>query len=102
MRELGVAVGDGHEPAPAADLLMQVLEAREELSDARRAKDMAGCERHLRDAKAALAAASSGFRDALARQDMTAAVRALGEMRYHARWEKDARDSLALLEDEGL
>lgn len=38
--KLGVPAGETAEPNPSTDLLMEMMEAREELSDAARAKDM--------------------------------------------------------------
>src|SRR5205814_616230 len=40
-RRAGVAVGETSEPKPAASLLMEMMEVREELADAARAKDAA-------------------------------------------------------------
>lgn len=98
----GVALGDGQEPAPASALLMAVLEAREALSDARRARDVAACARMLAAARHDFAEVMRRLTVALDANDLASAIRCLGELRYHARLEKDARDSVALLEDEGL
>lgn len=41
VRRAGAAVGETSEPKPPASLLMEMMDAREELSDAARAKDLA-------------------------------------------------------------
>ena len=96
----GVAFGDGVEPAPAGDLLMSVLEAREELSDARRAKDVATCARMLAESRTALQRAAESVQSAMTANDTQLALRFLGVLRYQARLAKDAQDSVSLLEDE--
>ncbi len=96
----GLLFGDGVEPAPASVLLMSVLEAREALSDARRAKDVATCARMLANARTALASAAESVQNAMSARDTQSALRFLGVLRYQARLAKDAQDSVSLLEDE--
>jgi molecular chaperone HscB len=88
----GVPVGETREPKPPASLLMEMMEAREELSDAARAKDLARV--------AALAATMHTRRDAVlaklgdllapvassAHGDLAAALPTLGELRYIRRF----------------
>ncbi len=102
LAERGALLGDGNEPSPSPDLLMEVLEAREALSEARRAKDVSACEAMLCTARQLHARTMEAMGAALAVGDLELAVRTLGELRYHARLEKDALDTVALLEDEGL
>jgi molecular chaperone HscB len=91
----GVAVGDPHEPKPAPALLMDMMEQREALAEARAKKDLAGVEVLVNDMTArqeqvesALAAAldhATGDRDALA-----PLVAKLGELRYYRRFLEEA------------
>lgn len=91
VRRAGVAVGETAEPKPPPELLMEMMEAREELSDAARAKDL-GRVGKLAEAMRARQSASLG---ALGRafdaaggapEKIAAVLPALGELRYIRRF----------------
>jgi molecular chaperone HscB len=89
----GLAVGEATEPKPSPELLMEMMEAREELAEAARKKDaakiakLAGAMREReRAVKAKLGAAFEGTGDALP---------LLGELRYVRRF----LDELAAFEE---
>ena len=86
----GVPLGDGHEPQPSEAFLMDVLEWREELGDAKARRDPArvaalgaaakeGTERVLR-------ALASAFE---AGGDLRAQVALLGELRFYRRFAEE-------------
>ena len=88
---LGVSSGETAEPNPSTDLLMEMMEAREELSEAARANDMAAVENlgkkmsfREREALAALGVAFDqvGASTEAARK----LVHFLGELRYLRRF----------------
>ena len=99
----GIAVGDTHEPKPAASLLMDMMEQRETLAEARAKRDLAGVqglvdEMTVRQQKIEAALgdafeASKGDHDAL-----TAFVAKLGELRYYRRFLEEAS---AIVDDLG-
>lgn len=109
LRRAGVAVGETSEPKPSQALLMEFLEAREELAEAARARQLARVTRlgdsmrvRQREVEARLAAAfdaagagSSG--DAPPDRDkLTLAVPMLGELRYVRRF----LDEVAAIEED--
>jgi molecular chaperone HscB len=92
----GVAVGEGAEPKPAQDFLMEMLELREALTDAKRERDLAavramaaGIEARSRDVEGTL---SEGF----ARGDGAKLVGKVGELRFYRRF----LDEVSAIEDE--
>jgi molecular chaperone HscB len=101
LRRAGVTVGETGEPQPPAELLMDMMELREELSGAARAKDLGrvakladgmrarrgGVERRLGDALDA---------GAVDPQKIAAALPSLGELRYIRRF----LDEVSAIEDE--
>jgi molecular chaperone HscB len=83
----GVAVGETVEPKPTPALLMEMLEVREELADASRARDLArlarlGARMHEREQRT-LARLAEGFTRG---DDLPALVPVLGELRYLRRF----------------
>ena len=90
-RHIGVPAGETAEPNPSTDLLMEMMEAREELSDAARAKDMPkvhnlALKMQLRE-REVLSALSEGFKRA--NDDLSQArklLHCLGELRYLRRF----------------
>lgn len=101
VKKAGVAVGETAEPPAAPALLMEMMEAREELSDAARAKNLAGVLRlgagmRARQ-EATIARLAQAFTAAAAEpQKMSAALPILGELRYVRRF----LDEVAALEEE--
>jgi len=90
-RHIGVPAGETAEPNPSTDLLMEMMEAREELSDAARAKDMPkvknlALKMQLRE-REVLTALSEGFKRS--NEDLSEArklLHCLGELRYLRRF----------------
>jgi len=86
-RLLGVAVGETNEPKPSPDLLIDMMEQREALAEARGSHDAAAIRRLAEgiEARARLAekALSVGFREGTAPQ---ALVPRLGELRFYHRF----------------
>ena len=87
----GVPVGETSEPKAPPELLMEMMEVREELADAKQASDLAhiakigdGMRKREREARAQLAA---GFTKAGDNSDkLTALLPLLGELRYLRRF----------------
>jgi molecular chaperone HscB len=99
LRRAGVPVGETNEPRPPADLLMEMMEAREELAGAARTKDLTAVGR--------LAEAMKRRKDSVERQlasqldranpaGPAAALPSLGELRYIRRF----LDEVSAIEDE--
>ena len=93
----GVAVGDGNEPKPTPDFLMEVLDEREALSEARAKKDLEKvsaigakmtARKEATEAKLASGFASSG--------DLQGFVPLLGELRFYRRF----LDEVSAIEEE--
>src|SRR5262249_53217678 len=115
LRRAGVPVGEISEPRPPPDLLMEMMEAREELSGAARARDLAKVarlaegmrarqEKGTRRLGARLGAGHDGGRPPMPPgpasagdpQKMSASLPSLGELRYIRRF----LDEVSAIEDE--
>ncbi|HVJ21873.1 MAG TPA: Fe-S protein assembly co-chaperone HscB [Polyangiaceae bacterium] len=98
LRRIGFERAEGEEPKPAPDFLMEVMELREALTDARRAADLA----RVRELATAVGSSETKARDALAKLftaapvDVSAVERRMGELRYFRRF----LDEAAAIEDE--
>jgi molecular chaperone HscB len=94
----GRAVGETGTPPADPSLLMDVMERREALGDARRKKDLGAVRELARSVvereRACVAALSSAF--AVNPPDFARAESALGELRYHRRF----LDEVGTIEDE--
>ena len=95
----GIKVGEDHEPKPTPAFLMEVLEEREALSDARAAKDLvkvraigAAMQANAKKAEQQLAA---GFASASA-AGVEKLVPLLGELRFYKRF----LDEVSLIEED--
>jgi molecular chaperone HscB len=95
----GVPVGDGVEPRPPAALLMEIMDVREELSAARRGKDLPALERLERamrtKERATLSALTEGF--AAAGEDvekLAALLPELSKLRYYRRFFEELEATL--------
>lgn len=97
----GIAVGERNEPKPSQELLMDMLEQREALAEAKAARDAAAV-RRLADgieerAGAAEAALAEGFAAASgAREKLEPLLARLGELRFYRRF----LDEVSAIEDE--
>lgn len=85
----GVAVGETNEPKPSPDLLMEMMESREALSDAVRAKDLA----KVTELAAAMRSREEGLLEAMSKalastdpEGLRKGVALLGELRYTKRF----------------
>lgn len=104
----GVAVGETNEPKASGAFLMDVMEQREALSEARASKDLAAVRKLAAGigakAKVAEAQLSSGFANgAPAKSELMALLPLLGELRFYRRFldeaeaiEDEAAEALAL------
>jgi molecular chaperone HscB len=86
----GIEVGETHEPKPEPDFLMEVLEQREALAEARAAKDAARVSALEADMRAAQTKAEARLTAALApgspADAAKAEIGALGELRFYRRF----------------
>jgi molecular chaperone HscB len=89
-RRRGLPVGETTEPAPPPALLMEMMEAREELAEAASAKDAARVEKLGASMRARQAAVAKKLGEAFANEARTADVLPIiGEMRYVRRFLDD-------------
>jgi len=97
LQRSGVKVGEGAEPKADPVLLMEMMEQREALADARRARDQAALEKladGIRKREASvLTRLGAGFKSQATGDDL---LRQLGELRYYRRFLQEA----AAIEDE--
>jgi molecular chaperone HscB len=106
-----ILVGETHEPKPSAAFLMDILEQREALAEAKASRDIAaieslksGIEARLRATESALAAGfrEAGFREAgfgeaqAQRAKLEPLVPRLGELRFYRRF----LEEVSAIEDE--
>lgn len=89
-RRRGLPVGETREPAPSPDLLMEMMDAREELAEAASAKDAGRVEKLGAQMRARQAAVAQRLGEAFASDARAAEVLPiLGEMRYVKRFLDD-------------
>lgn len=101
LRRAGVVVAEGSEPKPSPAFLMDVMERREALAEARKARDLAKLRRLVDEVRelesSAMSRLSEGF--SLLESDATKAselVSLLGELRYYRRF----FDEVSAIEEE--
>ena len=94
----GVAVGETREPKPDPSFLMEVLEDREALEEAKKAGDRASVAQVKGRADALFAAAERALSASLDAGDHAAALPLLGKLRYAARFVDEARRADEALE----
>ncbi len=97
----GVPVGETHEPKPSGAFLMDMLEQREALAEAKAAKEVATIHALAADITARLGSADAALREGFARANGDAAALAaivgrLGELRFYRRF----LDEVSAIEDE--
>jgi molecular chaperone HscB len=92
----GVEVGEDREPPAAAEFLMEMLEQREALSDARAARDLAGVHRLARAVEGRLRDTEGAFSRGFAAGEREPLLRLLGELRFFRRF----LDEVSAIEDE--
>ena len=104
----GVRVGETHEPKASPAFLMEVLERREALADAKAARDVArvrALEAEVRElARAAEASLGAGFdrQGAGGGDGLQALVPVLGELRFYRRFLEEAQAVLDEWDDGAL
>jgi molecular chaperone HscB len=82
----GLAVGEDREPKASPALLMEMMEAREELSEASRAKDLGRVESLGAGMRAREKAVVASISEAFAKGDTARVLPLLGELRYVRRF----------------
>jgi molecular chaperone HscB len=92
----GTAVGEDREPKPDPELLMDMLEQRETLAEARAARDLDGVRRLARSIEARMGEAQATLSRGFARGEAASLVRHLGELRFFRR----LLDEASAIEDE--
>lgn len=100
-RRSGLAVGETTEPKPPPDLLMEMMEAREELSDAHRNKDLTRVTAMGKAMQSRQAETIDRLRRAFAETDHDRVLPLLGELRYIRRFLEEVEAFEEHLETEG-
>lgn len=98
----GVPIGENGEPPASPDFLMETMDQREALAEARAAGDPRRIEALVRDIEAAGAAAERTIAAALdppSPGGPEAALDALGRLRFYRRFLEEARGALEQLDD---
>ncbi|MGA7121588.1 MAG: Fe-S protein assembly co-chaperone HscB [Polyangiaceae bacterium] len=96
LRLAGVATGDGDAPRPAPDFLMEMLEQREALGEARRARDLQAVRAMAKAVDARAREVERSLAAGFAKGEGVALVGRLGELRFYQRF----LDEVSLIEDE--
>ena len=96
LRIAGVDLAEGQEPKPEPDFLMEMLERREALSDARHAHDLRAVRAMATHVEARVREAEGALSDGFARGDTEKVLRRLGELRFFRRF----LDEVSAIEDE--
>lgn len=86
----GIAVGETNEPKPSGAFLMDMMEQREALDDAKTSRDAAAVARLAKDVEARAATAeqtlAQGFRNGAEKAALLPLVGRLGELRFYRRF----------------
>jgi molecular chaperone HscB len=83
----GISVGEQNEPKPTPALLMEAMERREALAEAKAKRDLAAIERLVGEVDASRASVHEKLRAGFARGEKLAGlVPLLGELRFHRRF----------------
>jgi molecular chaperone HscB len=96
LRLEGVVVGEGGEPRPESEFLMEMLELREALSDAKRERNLAAVRRMAGDIEARVRDVERAMAMGFARGERESLVGKLGELRFYRRF----LDEVSAIEDE--
>ncbi|MCA9586565.1 MAG: Fe-S protein assembly co-chaperone HscB [Myxococcales bacterium] len=98
-RLAGVPVGEVNEPKTAPAFLMEIMEMREELAEARGARDLARVEKLAAGVRAREARVTASLASALASgAEPAAALPMLGELRFYKRF----LEEVSAIEDEAM
>jgi molecular chaperone HscB len=93
---LGMALGETREPSPDPEFLVDMLERREALSDARRSRDGRAVRALAETVRFGMVEAERELSDGLRVGDRDSPVRALGKLRFYRRF----LDEVSAMEDE--
>jgi molecular chaperone HscB len=96
LRLAGVPVGEDREPKADPEFLMDMLEQREALSEAKGARDVERVRALARAVEEHARAAERGLAEGFARGESASLVGKLGELRFHRRF----LDEVSAIEDE--
>jgi molecular chaperone HscB len=86
----GDQIGETREPKPSGAFLMEVMEAREALDDAKSSKDPSALAKIVDQAKEQFAEAEASLGAAIDGSDPKSAIPLLGKLRYAARFLEEA------------
>jgi molecular chaperone HscB len=92
----GVAVGEDREPKADPEFLMEMLEQREALSEAKAAKDLGRVHAMAQSIEARAAEVERALAEGFARGESASLVGRLGELRFYRRF----LDEVSAIEDE--
>jgi molecular chaperone HscB len=92
----GVVVGEGQEPKAAPEFLMEMLEQREALGDAKAARDLAGVRSLAAGIDARMRGAEASLAVGFARGEAASLLQTLGELKFYRRF----LDEVSAIEDE--
>lgn len=93
----GLVLAEGREPKSDPEFLMEMLELRESLSDAKAARDLSAVHGLAQGIERRSASATAALAEGFARQDAVEALAAkLGELRFYRRF----LDEVSAIEDE--
>lgn len=91
LKKRGVELTETNEPKPPPSLLMEMMEAREELADARKSKDLGAAQRLGKDMELRMKNVVGDLQRAFATGADDSALPALGELRYVRRFLDEVR-----------
>jgi molecular chaperone HscB len=96
LRLAGVAPGEGKEPRPDEEFLMEMLELREALAEAKAARDLEGIRKMGGAIAARMRAVEVVLAEGFEREDAASLVGKVGELRFFRRF----LDEVSAIEDE--
>jgi molecular chaperone HscB len=96
LKLLGVAVGEDKEPKADPEFLMEMLEQRESLAEARQARDLTAVRRMAQAIEQRARAVEAALADGFARGNAAQLVGKLGELRFYRRF----LEEVSAIEDE--
>jgi molecular chaperone HscB len=92
----GAGVGEGHEPEADPEFLMEMLELREALAEARQARDLPAVRRMAQVMRSRSAAVERQLAEGFGQADLASLVGRVGELRFFRRF----LEEVSAIEDE--
>ena len=86
----GAAVGEGHEPKADPEFLMEMLEQREALAEARHSRDLGAVRKMVAAIEARAANVERRLSDGFSRGEASSLVGSVGELRFYRRFVEEA------------